>query len=198
MKAYELTNPPQRAGIYLLRNKVSGLLYVGKSKNLYRRYSEWKMVFTQRLGVKSLKLLEAAADSDPADWEFCIVMEFEQVDDHTLADFEQQTIKRFDDEAPGFLLNSHIKRTAGNIVTGSRSVILDKGEPITYGQAARVLDCTTKQVQKRMARYRKRGIYEIELADLIALSQKFRYVPEAKPSAPKLHYNTTKPLQNKK
>lgn len=176
MKSYELTNPPHKAGIYLLRNKVSGLLYVGKSKNLYRRYSEWKMVFTQRLGVKSLKLLEAAADSDPADWEFCIVMEFDEIDDLALTDAEHQTITRFNEEAPGLLLNSHMAPEGAPLVN-VRSTILDKGKSITYGQAAKALGCTQRMVQKRMARYRKRGISVLELDELKRLTAKWRFGP---------------------
>lgn len=64
MKTYQFNSPPRKPGIYILENKLTGMRYVGKSTNLYRRYSEWKMVFTQKFGIRSFKVLDAMADGE--------------------------------------------------------------------------------------------------------------------------------------
>lgn len=56
-------------------------------------------------------------------------------------------------------------------------MILDKGDPISYSTAAQALGCTTKQVAKRMARYRQKGINVMELAELIRISKQYRPDP---------------------
>lgn len=177
MKSYSITNPPHKAGIYLLRNKVSGLLYVGKTKDLHRRYTEWRVAFTQGLGVKSLRVQDVVADTKPSDWDFFIVMEFEEVSDHVLSEFEHQTIRRFEADAPGLLINTQLSAPMGDNIPGSRSTIIEAGVPISYSKAAKVLGCSTRQVQKRMARYRKKGVTVIDIEELKRLTAKFRYMP---------------------
>ena len=176
MKVFPFSNPPKKAGIYLLRNSATQMQYVGKSTNLYRRFTEWKMVFTQKFGIRSHKLLDAVADSSPEDWELVVLAEFDDITDEELEVCEAQAIARISAENPGMLLNTN--STARSVehrsARGSRSVILRNGEPIPFSEAARELGCGTKQLQKRMARYREKGMLVMELAELKALTTKYR------------------------
>lgn len=175
MKVFPFSNPPKKAGIYLLRNSVTQMQYVGKSTNLYRRYTEWKMVFTQKFGIRSHKLLDAVADSSPEDWELVILAEFDDITDEELSVCENEAIARISAERPGTLLNTNSSVTTDRrSERGSRSMILRNGEPIPFSEAARELGCGTKQLQKRMARYRQKGRLVMDLEELKALTARFR------------------------
>jgi len=173
MKTYSFATPPHHPGIYVLKNVVTGHLYIGRSMDLARRYAEWKAVFTSQIGVKSMKMLQQVQSSRPEDWAFVIVQEFPEATEEALAQYEEHAITRVGNSAPDRLLNSIAPRKVGTASSPKSSVSVD-GAPIAYPEAAKMLGCSVKSLQKRLAAYRKRGVNEVTLEELKALTDKYR------------------------
>lgn len=178
MKTYQFNTPPAVPGIYVVRHKPSDRLYIGRSLDLARRYQEWKTVFRSHLGVKSSEILKLLEGSTPEDWEFGIIAELPGATDDTLADYEERAVTRVGNKSPARLLNTlnpAIPRKQ-ETATSPKSAITRGGTPVPYSEAARVLGCTVKQVQKRMARWRAKGVYTVAVEDLKTLTEKYRAV----------------------
>jgi hypothetical protein len=177
MKIYPLDAPTNNAGIYAIANRVTGQMYIGKSKHLKRRYQEWRSVFQSGLGHKNLRLKDAIANV--SDWEFKVLLELpENTSEEELDKLERDAIQKATLRASELVLNAVIPvqgrtKTAGE--TSPKSRVLDHaGGTISYATAARELGVRTKSLQKRLANYRVQGITEIELSTLKELSEKYR------------------------
>lgn len=177
MKTFSFASPPSVAGVYLLKNVKTDDVYIGKSVNLRRRFNEWKSVFVTGLGVKSFKLLTVITDRTLEHWEFLVVAEFPGATEKELAAYETRAISRFAKEWRGVVLNTMIPPEIvkpADTSFGPKSVIEHEGRSIAYTSVAKILGCGTKQLQKRMARYREKGISTVQLEDLKKLSDKYR------------------------
>lgn len=179
MKTYQFSTPPRVPGVYLVRHKPTDRLYVGRTVDLSRRYSEWKMTFSAHLGVKSFRIKELLEEGGADEWEFSILAELPGATEEQLADYETRAVTRIGNRAPERLLNtiapSNPKAArAPGAATSPKSSITLEGRTIAYSVAAKILGCSVKQVQKRMARYREKGIFEVDVGHLKTLSEKYR------------------------
>jgi len=179
MKTYQLSTPPRMPGIYLIRHKPTDRLYVGRSLDLFRRYSDWKLSLTTHLGIRSSAIKELAKQSCIDDWEFSTLIVYPGATDEQLSEYENRAVSKIGGSSPDRLLNTIMPSTPQTPrppggTTSPKSVITLEGKPTTYSSAAKILGCTPKQVQKRMARYRGRGVYEVEVEELKTLSEKYR------------------------
>lgn len=176
MNRFPIASPPEVPGIYALINSKTGQIYIGCSVDIRRRYGEWKSAFVQRLGVKSKRLLDAIEASGPEDWELVVVLQMPGASDHELAQAEERAIRRVSDERPKGNLNAIVpcEKPKAEGHTAKSSIIGENGAIMSYGAAARALGCSTQTIKKRLAKYRERGVTEIELATLRAQSAKWR------------------------
>lgn len=174
MKIYPLGAPPPKAGIYLIRNTVTGMLYVGRSMNLRRRFSEWRMSVVQKFNIRSFKFVQALESGSSEDWEFGIIAEFDAITDDELAEYEYKAVARLASKFPNRLLNTITPSQPSKAINVAKSTILYEGRPVSYAEAANKLGCSSKQLQKRMARYRKKGVDTVELEKLLDLTQVYR------------------------
>lgn len=170
MTSYQMACPPPVAGLYMLRNTVTGMLYVGKAINLKVRHQEWRAVFRSGLGHKSQKL--RAAMTDPAEWEFVVVKETPGVIGKDLLALEAKLIDACFRQAPARTLNI-VRPLTGkdqSSVAASKSSIIYNGAPISPIEASRVLGSSLSSLRKRLRAWRDRGEYIVPLERLIELS----------------------------
>jgi hypothetical protein len=129
-----------------------------------------------RLGIKSKQLLEAIEASAPDDWEFVVLLEMPGASDDELAQAEERAITKASNRRPKDIQNTIIPcdkpKAEGNVAKSS--IIDENGATMSYAEAARALGCGTKTIQDRLRKYRERGVTQIELATLRALSEKWR------------------------
>lgn len=176
MKTYQLDAPPPSAGIYAVRHKPTQRLYIGRSLNLKRRHSEWRGVVANGLNVPSEHFRTMLAGCPPEEWEFLILAEFPGVTEKVLAEKEHEAISKVRASKPKLLLNTLevSKVRVPGTATSPKSVVTHEGNPIPQTRAAEMLGVSVKMLQKRLARWRGRGVYEISMDQLKALSEKYR------------------------
>lgn len=174
MKTYPLTPPPRLPGLYALKHRPTGKLYIGRTIDLQRRYAEWKNAVNTGLGIKSTLLAKMFSDCPADGWEYVVLQEIPGADEQTLADRESKAIDRLGQRAPHLLLNTLAAAVRVSPHPASRTVLTHEGKPITYAQAALALGCSQKQVQKRTARWRAKGVSHLTLDQLKTLTEKYR------------------------
>jgi hypothetical protein len=155
MTAFPLSSPPKSSGIYLLRNRVARLYYVGQAVNLHRRWSEWKSALAMSIGHKSQVVLLAMKDTELADWEFVVVQLCERAD---LDRLEVIAIEGLRNCCDGTVLNYAQLQIKGYKLHEAKTVIVDElGRRITYADAAEQIGCTYATLSKRLKKRRKNG-----------------------------------------
>lgn len=177
MQSYQMSSPPPSPGIYALHNQKTGKLYIGRSINLRRRYQEWRATLSSGLGVKNYLMLEALDEICPEDWTFNVLLNLPNATDTDLARYEDRAIQKVHHLRPKAVLNATLPATRERKHHEvPKSVVLGEGGvPVSYKDAAAVLGTSTKQLMKRLKNRRKRGVFEVKLADLIADKEKFYY-----------------------
>lgn len=175
MKTYRISLPPRTPGIYLLKNPVDRLVYVGQSENLYRRFCEWRSAFHNGYGIKSKLIYEAIKGTDLDDWEFCILKELPGASKASLDAEEASAISSLESGGVSTLNTIPVVRS----VTARRGipqsvVVTHEGNPVTYRQAAEILGCSMKTISKRAARYKAKGYEEVRLEDWQDVTRKYR------------------------
>jgi hypothetical protein len=151
MQTFSFANPPRVPGIYMLRHKPTGSVYIGKSTSLLHRWYTWRHAITHDKGI-SLRFRPISGEDALADWEFVVVVSGDGLD---LEALEHQAVAKVLKAAP-------------------QTVVTFEGNPVTYRQAAEVLDCSGKSLAKRLLRYRGRGVTTVSVEELKALSEKYR------------------------
>lgn len=175
MKAFNLALPPDTPGLYALVNATTGMIYIGRSTSLKRRYGEWRGVVGTGVGAKSQSMLEATLAGRAEDWTFNVLFEFPGATDEELAGYEHRAIHRAYDAKPNALLNVIVPHECQGNPRGNspRTVVTDNsGNPVPYREAATSLGCSYKTLQKRLARYRNKGKKAVQLDDLRAMSER--------------------------
>lgn len=170
MTNFPMHAPPETSGVYALKHKTTGQIYVGQSVNLRRRYFEWRTVFSSKLGATNQSLHGALQNSKPEEWEFSILAE---VTPEKLNETENETIRRLRAAAPGLCLNGTPDRPEGffsAVEEGSLalSVVTDEqGQQMTYGQVAKRCGVTKQAVKKRLAAWRGKGKNKFTIQELM-------------------------------
>jgi hypothetical protein len=177
MKKYPIGSPPETAGLYILTNRKTGQIYIGRSINLRRRYAEWKGALVQRIGVKNKKFFEAIDGSTEDDWEFGILASMPGATDEELAAAEERAILHVTNKRPTAILNGLIPTTKpigpSEASAPKSSIIDDNGNEMSYADVAAALGVTIEAVRKRLKKYRSRGVYKIAFSVLKAKSDQY-------------------------
>lgn len=169
MTSFPMHNPPIVSGIYTLKHKTTGQVYVGQSVNLKRRYFEWKAVFSSKLGATNPLLNGAIQISNPEEWEYSVLIECPP---EKLTSTENEVIRRLKEKNPGVCLNGTTPQPKGEMVEraeGSISlteVIDENGQPMTHAQIAARLGVTKQAVKKRLGVWRKKGKNKFNIMEL--------------------------------
>ena len=171
---YPLAGPPPRAGLYLVKNKKTGQTYAGQTVDLGRRYNEWRSALNTGV-LRNRAVEDAIRSSDPADWEFIVVIE---CGPDELKRGEEQLIARLVAKLGPLCLNVpdagvRKPRPASDVGFVALSEVLDEsGLPMSYAQVAARLGITLDSVAKRLARLRKMGRFKFSIRDLPARQQR--------------------------
>lgn len=175
MKIYPLDSPPKHAGIYAIINRLTREIYIGKSVNMQRRYQEWRAIVSSGFGHKNIRFMEAAKGNG-RDWDFHILYEAGDATHEELDSFEARAITKALQRDPSKVLNALLPAApkAGRGLTAPKSRITMGGQQVNYSAAARVLSCEVHHLQKRLMNYRKRGVYDNRLEDLLAATEEHR------------------------
>lgn len=84
---------PTTAGVYAIRNTVSGATYIGAARDLRRRYRQWHRTLTSRHGANRLVL--AALQCAPREaWRFVVLVDGPTMTDVELFALEQRAIQQ--------------------------------------------------------------------------------------------------------
>lgn len=170
MTNYPMHSPPETSGIYALKHRTTGQIYVGQSINLRRRYFEWRTVFATKLRATNHSLHGALVGTEPEDWEFIILAQVTPAD---LNRVEADTIGKLRAARPELCLNG-TPETKPNLVVEPQegslalSEVLDEsGAAMSHAQIASRLGVTKQAVKKRLAAWRRKGKNKITIKDLM-------------------------------
>lgn len=152
MHVYPMSSPSEKSGVYLLRNRVAKVYYVGKSLNLRRRWSEWKTCFATGIGFRNRMF--ATVSVDPADWEFVIA---HLCPANKLGRIENEVIAELRKRKTIIVLNNHDLVHNPQAQTASKSQIFNNDRHITSVEAARIIGCRVDTLRKRLRRLRQHG-----------------------------------------
>lgn len=168
--SYPLVGPPSKSGIYILKNKSTGHLYVGQSADLRRRYGEWRSIFSTGFGTTNPALRSAVESTNIEDWEFVV---FELCERENLNHIEREVIRKVQ-AAIGVKCINGIGSTPTNIVCPERSpsvrlsrVLDEEGKPMSYAQIAARCGVNRESVKKRLSKWRHKGKTEFHITELI-------------------------------
>lgn len=100
------------AGIYALRHRPTGKLYVGSSKDLANRRGKWWRELNTRSPTLPFRITELAGDR--RDWDFIVLWSGEATPARLL-EREQQALQRVQNVAPERCLNS-VSATRSDVV----------------------------------------------------------------------------------
>ena len=121
-------------------------------------------------------MLAHLQNTNPEDWEFCILVELPSATDQDLVDYEERAIAKLSKKAPEKVLNIMANVNVPRQDLGSsapKSTITHNNIPISYTAAAKMLGCSMKQLQKRLRRYRLKDVMVVELEVLMELSERY-------------------------
>ncbi len=167
MKTYQIVSPPETPGIYILHHKPTGDRYVGQSRNLRRRWAEWKSVFLSALGVKSLQFVSILSTTEPEDWEFIVMREVLPEEVNQLDRLERAAIAYLSQVKTIRLLNRQMPKEVSTVRQGSadaagsiaKTELTDEsGNILTYRAAADILGVTRQTIKSKLAKWRAQGI----------------------------------------
>ncbi len=175
--------PPIHAGLYEIRNTTTQQVYIGKSVNLRRRYSEWKGVWTSGgVGATSQEMIGAIRETPTHDWGFSVLCDMPGATEAELRVSELAEIHKamqrggcLNTIAPEKRLYDTSASVSGPAGNTRKSTILDEsGNPMNYAAAARVLGITRQAVKKRLQVWRAKETYSVNIADWAALHKTHR------------------------
>lgn len=167
MKTYPLFSPPAHAGIYALKHRETGQIYVGRSVNLRRRFIEWKGVFVNGgVGAKNHEIMAVARATGAENWDFLVVAELPGATEEELANHEDIAIKRVRTGRPDGVLNKIMERPKysrhNNGTSLPKSTVrAEDGSAMSYAEVAVALDANITTLRKKLQKYRERGMPEV-------------------------------------
>lgn len=170
MLAYPLTGPSSETGLYIIKNRNTGHVYVGQSVDLRRRYQEWRTVFASGLGATNRALEEIIESTNIEDWDFYV---FQTCEKHELNRLEDETITKVRAQIGDKCINGtepKVPRKVTPALTGNvrlSEVIDEQGAVMTYGQVAARCGVTPQSVKKRLAVWRRKGKTRVPIQDLL-------------------------------
>lgn len=188
--------PPGIAGIYALVNHKRHLIYIGKTTNLMARFCSWGPALHGHVPVVSVRML-AEIEAGPDGWEFAILFLMPGATGRELGDAEARAIAfariKYGDgllnkatpsvggpktPAPKRTLHPDLpkpikpKRAVGR---PTKTSILDEtGLQVSYETAAKRLSVSVKTIYTRLYMHRCKGVTEVTLQDLKALTDMYR------------------------
>lgn len=168
MKPYPLTGP-EGCGVYIVRNRTTGQVYVGQSVDLRRRYAEWRATFSSGLGATNRALHGAIEVSNINDWDFVV---FELSKKENLNRLEEEVIEKVRAQIGDRCINGTEPKTTRMPSALQASLKLsqvtdESGVLMTNAQVAARCGVTRQAVKKRLAAWRAKGKYNITIRDLI-------------------------------
>lgn len=168
MSPFPLVGPPATPGVYLIKNKKTGQIYVGASSDLRTRYSVWRGVFSSGLRAPNRELDIAVRATKPEDWEFHV---FEECDKSDLFRIEREVIQKVVTSIGNLCLNSLLPYAGGPTASAQSvplSTILDEtGKNMNYAEAAIRVGCARETIKKRLAKWRKAGKTTLHITELL-------------------------------
>jgi hypothetical protein len=165
MNSFSMASPPAHGGIYVLKNRKTGVFYVGQGVNLKVRYAEWKGTFSSGLGHKSTRMREAMVH--PEDWDFIVLEEHPAMSRKDLLVLEADRIRRFNKCAPALILNTIIPGAPRTGPAATKTKLTYEGMEICYALAVDLLGCSRPTLDKRLQKLRDHGTFEISVEELI-------------------------------
>lgn len=164
MTTYQISLPPEAAGIYMLLNQTAKRLYIGQTGNFRRRFAEWRMVICSGLGAKSHETSEGFADTNPDDWVFKVLKIIDVPTKEALDAAEKAVI------ASVQTYDYRVLNTAG--MGGDRITLTYSGEEVTMVKAAQIIGCRYDTLKKRLRGRRGQGVVTVE--ELMRLSKTYK------------------------
>lgn len=165
-----------RSGVYALKHKATGLLYVGSSSDLATRHAKWRGNLNR--GKRLPPRIQAFAPTTADDWEFIVLRDCTGFDHDALVAEERAAFDALLRKAPGRMLNAIVPSTGGGRGRGgapARVVVYDGDRVMTQAEAAAALGCLTKTLAKRLVRFREEGVVpHVQLDYLKKLSAEHR------------------------
>lgn len=173
MVPFKFTLPPKTPGVYMFKHEPTGRVYIGSASNLHRRFQEWRSVINSGSYWKSGMLAGVLPGTKPEDWTFYVAMEFETIEQ--AMETEAALITGVFARKPEVMLNTRLPSERGWREPDEGAVALsivrgDDGQPLSYRDAARQLDCRIETLEKRLAKWRGKGRADFTIAELRAIS----------------------------
>lgn len=97
---------PRTPGVYALRHKTAGWLYIGSTANLYQREAYW--MHRMRKGGCLPRTFAKVGPSCPVDWEFKVLQTFTDTTYAKLWEAERAAFLAISKAAPDRLLNKAV------------------------------------------------------------------------------------------
>lgn len=163
MTPFKFAMPPKKPGVYVFKHEPSGLLYIGSTNSLNRRFQEWRAVINSGHYPKSEFMSQRLKVTKPDDWTFYVAHVYETVDEARAAEawLVQQMVGKVPDKLLNTLeLNNPKERGAACV---PMTTITCLGGTLNYDEAATALGCTKPSLAKRLARYRANGVTHIAI-----------------------------------
>lgn len=167
MKTFALTNPPKTAGIYALKNRVTGHVYIGQASDLMHRYTAWKGYF-RTLNGSQIEFAKVVRSTNVEDWEFRVLIS--GVDRGKLWRLESRAIAGISKANPSLCLNIMLRakpnQPSKTSIYGSKSVITGPSGEMTHREVALALGVRPDTIKERARYWRDKGIFQLTLEDL--------------------------------
>lgn len=175
---YPLSPIPKNPGIYALKNKKTGHVYIGQSVDLNRRHAEWRSCLVTGLGIKSLKVLNIIKETGHEHWVFVILSSMPDATVDQLNKCEDYAIERVRKNRPDKLVNTFVLNPINDthpppVQQARLSTITYEGNSISIGMMAHLLGAKKDTVKARLKKLRKAGIFEIKAEDWLARSKQW-------------------------
>lgn len=181
MTQYSFTLPPTCGGIYLLKNPVAKLLYLGETSSLLGRFQSWRPAITGSQPAKSNLLRGVLPTTNVNDWIFLVVEEMPAAAKSDRLTRERHYIHTLLKSVPdGYtVLNTEVIPAQQAASKGAACVpeseVLHQGQPVSYAEAANLLGVQYISISHRLKRLRAMGFRRVPIEILRQLSNGGRY-----------------------
>lgn len=178
MTQFPLVEVPATPGIYALKNKKLGKIYIGCSMNLRERHIIWQRAFRNIATIKNGPMYDLLKKHGTEGWVFVVLEEHPDIDKLNLHGREQVVIARTRELYLDGVVNQTTKTTKVKEyvphVAGKSTVVDVENQPIPLKDVAEQLGCSYNTLMKRLADYRKKGVHQVSFSELAEKSEKWR------------------------
>lgn len=172
MTEYPLITPPNCAGVYALKNKQTGQLYVGETLQLAYRYGEWRMAFRGTAPARSARMRSVFGETSGSDWSFVVLAKMPGATKAELRAAEQKAIDRIMERDPTRVLNAYGKQKQERREGDTRLTrITYQGRELTYREASEILGITRIAIKTKVAKLRAKGVNDVTIEQLAKKSR---------------------------